>query len=41
MSRVTREWAPITLCAPIETPRSNLYKKLESYTIDKEKDGQP
>ena len=35
------DWNIAATAKAIETPRSNLYKKLESYTIDKEKDGQP
>jgi two-component system nitrogen regulation response regulator NtrX len=34
------EWNIAATAKAIETPRSNLYKKLESYAIDKEKDGQ-
>ena len=33
-------WNIAATAKAIETPRSNLYKKLESYAIDKEKDGQ-
>jgi two-component system nitrogen regulation response regulator NtrX len=35
------DWNIAATAKAIETPRSNLYKKLESYAIDKEKDGQP
>jgi two-component system nitrogen regulation response regulator NtrX len=35
------DWNIAATAKAIETPRSNLYKKLEGYTIDKEKDGQP
>ena len=34
------EWNIAATAKAIDTPRSNLYKKLESYSIDKEKDGQ-
>ena len=34
-------WNIAATAKAIETPRSNLYKKLEGYAIDKEKDGQP
>ncbi len=35
------DWNIAATAKAIETPRSNLYKKLESYSIDKEKDGRP
>jgi two-component system nitrogen regulation response regulator NtrX len=35
------DWNIAATAKAIETPRSNLYKKLESHAIDKEKDGQP
>jgi two-component system nitrogen regulation response regulator NtrX len=36
----SNDWNIAATAKAIETPRSNLYKKLESYSIDKEKDGQ-
>jgi len=35
------EWNIAATAKAIETPRSNLYKKLEAYEISREKDGQP
>ena len=34
------DWNIAATAKAIETPRSNLYKKLEGYQIDKQKDGQ-
>ena len=36
-----QEWNIAATAKAIDTPRSNLYKKLETYSIDKEKDGKP
>jgi two-component system nitrogen regulation response regulator NtrX len=36
-----QEWNIAATAKAIDTPRSNLYKKLESYSIDKERDGKP
>ncbi len=33
------DWNIAATAKAIETPRSNLYKKLEAYSIDREKDG--
>ncbi len=35
------DWNIAATAKAIETPRSNLYKKLEAYAIDREKDGRP
>jgi len=34
------DWNVAATAKSIETPRSNLYKKLEAYAIDREKDGE-
>jgi two-component system nitrogen regulation response regulator NtrX len=34
-----QEWNIAATAKAIDTPRSNLYKKLDTYAISKEKDG--